>query len=96
MSDFIKQLNNQKEIQNLLSQRKSLYETKNYYDEKIKKHNKDIKKLLDELKKTNFKNFAFEIEEYFDIQEINIAESKRLENLIDKINSQLKLLGYVK
>lgn len=96
MSNLIKKLDNQREINYLLSLKEYLYESKNYYDGKIIKYNIEIKKLLNELKKTHCKNFAFEIEEYFDIQEINIAESKRLENLIDKINSQLKLLGYVK
>lgn len=96
MSNLIKKLDNQREIHYLLSLKEYLYESKNYYDGKIIKNNIEIKKLLNELTKTSCKNFAFEIEEYFDIQENNIAESKRLENSINKINSQLKLLGYVK
>lgn len=96
MSNLIKKLENQREIRYLLSLREYLSESKNYYDRKIIKYNAEIKKLLNELKKTNYKNLAFEIEEYFDIQENNIAESKRLENLINKINNQLKFLGYVK
>lgn len=96
MSNLIKKLENQREIRYLLSLREYLSESKNYYDGKIIKYNEEIKKLLNELKKTNCENFAFEIDEYFDIQENNIAESKRLENLINKINNQLKFLGYVK
>lgn len=96
MSSLIKKLENRREIRYLLSLREYLSESKNYYDGKIIKYNAEIKKLLNDFKKTNCENFAFEIEEYFDIQENNIAESKRLENLINKINSQLKILGYVK
>lgn len=96
MLNSVKKFVNKEEIKHLLSSKKSLFETKNYYDKKTKKYNKEIRNLLNSSNKSNFKIISAEIEEYLDIQQINIAESKRLEHLIDEIDRKLSLLGYTK
>lgn len=96
MLNSVKRFVNKEEIKHLLSSKKNLLETKNYYDEQIKEYNETIKELLVQLRKTNNKSIISEIEGYFDIQDRNIEESNRLNYKIDEINNKLKLLGYFK
>lgn len=94
MLNFVKKIVNRKEIKHLLSSRESFIETKNYYDNKIKRYNKEIIELQNSSSKTNYKTISTEIKMYIDILQIAIEESERLEHLIDEIDRKLVSLGY--
>lgn len=94
MLNFVKKIVNKKEIKHLLSSRESLIESKNYYDNRIKRYNKEIIELHNSSNKTNDKTISTEIKMYIDNLQIAIEESERFEHLIDEIDRKLVFLGY--